>query len=178
MGAVRNGLLIETASTPKSEPNSPLIFKTPPEFVGDPFVRGSIKSYANSVTSYLNINSPTKEAPESLRNGCIYEYTKGHYDAVPDFTFANCRKGVIKSINFTEYDELLFLDSDTDKKDIEQTGNFALKFSGWLQVPLSGHWTFYLSSNDGSVLYLQNRKVIDNDGMVNSQHHSLTALYP
>jgi putative heme-binding domain-containing protein len=42
---------------------------------------------------------------------------------------------------------------------------FALRFSGQLQVPKSGQYTFYLSSDDGSRLYLDGKELIDNDGL-------------
>lgn len=41
---------------------------------------------------------------------------------------------------------------------------FGLKFNGYIDVPETGIYTFYLTSNDGSVLYIGDQKVIDNDG--------------
>ena len=40
----------------------------------------------------------------------------------------------------------------------------AVIFEGYLEIPVSGDYTFYLSANDGSVLYLDHRLVIDNAG--------------
>jgi hypothetical protein len=46
------------------------------------------------------------------------------------------------------------------------TGNhFALKLEGWLSVPETGVYTFYLSSDDGSRLLLGDEVVVDNDGV-------------
>jgi hypothetical protein len=45
-------------------------------------------------------------------------------------------------------------------------GDIALKLSGWLRVPFTGAWTFSLGSNDGSCLYINGKKLIDNDGLV------------
>jgi alpha-L-rhamnosidase len=42
--------------------------------------------------------------------------------------------------------------------------NFALSFKGYIDIGKSGKYTFYLSSNDGSKLYLDNKLLIDNDG--------------
>lgn len=42
---------------------------------------------------------------------------------------------------------------------------FGLKFSGYLQVPDTGIYTFYLTCNDGGVLYIGGQKIIDNDGL-------------
>jgi hypothetical protein len=42
--------------------------------------------------------------------------------------------------------------------------NFAFKYSGYIKIPEDGIYTFYLSSNDGSRLYLNEDVFIDNDG--------------
>jgi len=41
---------------------------------------------------------------------------------------------------------------------------FAYRFEGYLKVPKTGVYTFYLSANDGSILYLNGKEIIDNDG--------------
>ncbi len=41
---------------------------------------------------------------------------------------------------------------------------FGLWFKGYVQVPADGLYTFYLSSNDGSYLYLDGKALIENDG--------------
>ncbi|MCX6258242.1 MAG: PA14 domain-containing protein [Bacteroidia bacterium] len=41
---------------------------------------------------------------------------------------------------------------------------FAVKFTGYLNIPAEGTYTFYLTSDDGSVLSVANDKIIDNDG--------------
>lgn len=46
------------------------------------------------------------------------------------------------------------------------TGNFAVRFTAYISVPQAGHYTFYLTSNDGSALYIHGTKVVDNDGQV------------
>ncbi len=42
--------------------------------------------------------------------------------------------------------------------------NFAFTFKGYISIPKDGFYTFYLESNDGSVLILNDDKIIDNDG--------------
>jgi serine protease Do len=49
---------------------------------------------------------------------------------------------------------------------------FGLKFTGYLQVPAEGAYTFYAASDDGSRLYIGDRLVVDNDGM-----HSMWEKY-
>lgn len=42
--------------------------------------------------------------------------------------------------------------------------NFAFIFDAYLKIPKDDIYTFYLNSNDGSVLFIDNFKLIDNDG--------------
>lgn len=46
----------------------------------------------------------------------------------------------------------------------QRAKNFAFIFEGYMKIPKNGRYTFYLESNDGSVLYLDDHKFIDNDG--------------
>lgn len=45
------------------------------------------------------------------------------------------------------------------------TTTFGLKFNGYIEVPQTGIYSFYLNSDDGSVLLLDGEKVVDNDGL-------------
>jgi hexosaminidase len=47
---------------------------------------------------------------------------------------------------------------------IERPENFGLRFSGYLRVAVSGLYTITLASDDGSVLRIGDRIVVDNDG--------------
>ncbi|MEI6676977.1 MAG: family 78 glycoside hydrolase catalytic domain [Mariniphaga sp.] len=42
--------------------------------------------------------------------------------------------------------------------------NFALRLKSFIQIDKAGKYTFYISSNDGSKLYMDNQLLIDNDG--------------
>jgi len=46
----------------------------------------------------------------------------------------------------------------------DRTQNYAELLKGILTIPQSGFYTLYLSSDDGSVLWIGNTKLIDNDG--------------
>ena len=56
--------------------------------------------------------------------------------------------------------------------------SFAMRFKGYIQIPESGLWTFYLSSNDGSRLYLQDggTLLIDNNSEGYSEMDAITYL--
>ena len=42
---------------------------------------------------------------------------------------------------------------------------FGLKFEGYISVPQTGVYNFYLNCNDGGVLWIGDEKIIDNDGL-------------
>jgi predicted alpha-1,2-mannosidase len=41
---------------------------------------------------------------------------------------------------------------------------FGYQLEGYIKVPETGVYTFYLEANDGAILYLNNKEIIDNDG--------------
>lgn len=43
--------------------------------------------------------------------------------------------------------------------------HFALKFEGYINITTGGNYTFYLNSDDGSRLYIDNNLVVDYDGL-------------
>ncbi len=43
--------------------------------------------------------------------------------------------------------------------------NFAIRFTGFINIPTTDTYTFTLLSNDGSKLYINNALVVDNDGL-------------
>jgi hypothetical protein len=58
-------------------------------------------------------------------------------------------------------DTFNFLKAKRDK-------NFGLEFCGYIKIPYDGKYQFYLSSDDGSRLYIDNKEIIDNDKMQES----------
>lgn len=46
-----------------------------------------------------------------------------------------------------------------------QSDNFGFVFTGVIQIPTSGSYTFFTSSDDGSKLWVNNQEVVDNDGL-------------
>jgi hypothetical protein len=52
--------------------------------------------------------------------------------------------------------------------------NFALRFSGFVNVATDGTYTFYTSSDDGSKLFIGTTEVVNNDGLHASQERSGT----
>lgn len=123
-------------------------------------------SPGENVTHLIVELSPIDYDPGSLRDpddpantvsGLRFSYYHGIWDVLPDF------------------DALTPLDTGTISNfDIGgqlQSDNFGFRFTGYVDVPTDGAYTFYTSSDDGSKLYIDTAQVVDNDGV-----HSMREL--
>lgn len=48
---------------------------------------------------------------------------------------------------------------------LQQDEWFAIQYNGKILIPTEGKWVFTLNADDGAALYIDNQKVIDNDGV-------------
>jgi alpha-N-arabinofuranosidase len=82
--------------------------------------------------------------------GIDYKYYEGNWSALPDFdSLVPKRKGVIDSFILPN----------------ENSGiNFGVKYTGYIKIPKDGMYNFYLNSDDGSILLIDNKTIINNDG--------------
>ncbi|HYW94502.1 MAG TPA: DUF5605 domain-containing protein, partial [Bacteroidales bacterium] len=89
--------------------------------------------------------------PEGLKPGIHYEYYRGNWEKLPDFTeLTPAASGTTNSIN---------LDMATDDD------YFGVVYSGWVKVPENQVYTFRAWSDDGSAIYVDGELVTDNDGI-------------
>ncbi|MSU33774.1 MAG: hypothetical protein EXS36_01410 [Pedosphaera sp.] len=65
-----------------------------------------------------------------------------------------------------------------DPKVTTRSGDFGLRFQGVLDVPSEGDYTFWLNSDDGSQLFLDGSRLIDNDGEHGLAERSVKASLP
>ena len=89
--------------------------------------------------------------PGATKPGLRYNYYTGTFRAVKDFENMEPDKSGVAS-NFTIEQR-------------EKEGFFGFDFTGYIEIPEDGLYTFYLTSNDGSKLYLAEQTLIDNDGL-------------
>ena len=83
-------------------------------------------------------------------NGLNYEYYEGTWTLLPDFdSLTPVATG--KANNF-----------DIGLR--QQEDSFAFRFTGYIEIPSNGGYTFYLNSDDGSKLYINGNLIVDNDG--------------
>ena len=90
--------------------------------------------------------------PSNTINGLNYKYYEASsYSELPDFTSVTPVKTGI-SHNF-------------DISFANRNDAYSFNFTGYIQVPADGQYTFYTNSDDGSNLYIDNVLVVDNDGL-------------
>jgi hypothetical protein len=86
----------------------------------------------------------------STSPGLRYRYYEGKWGAVPDPQDLDAKKKGV---------------TDNFKLNVADAGDwFALWFDGYIEVPREGMYTFSTVSDDGSVLYIGDEMVVDNDG--------------
>jgi alpha-L-fucosidase len=87
---------------------------------------------------------------EGIVNGVRYLYFEGDWDVLPDFT----KLKVVKSGTLANFD----LSPRT------QPEYFGLEYSCYVNVPEDGVYSFFVASDDGTRLFVDNKLLIDNDG--------------
>jgi len=110
-----------------------------------------------------------------LNSGLKYEGFIGNWDRLPDFEkLSPVKVGNVATVVLPELNEA--------------TPGVAVRFTGYLDVPADGLYTFFLTSDDGSRLYISDELLIDNDfvhmpqvrnGLIRLQagKHPITVLY-
>jgi hypothetical protein len=88
---------------------------------------------------------------EGMKKGLKYSYYEGEWSKLPDFdTLKSLESGIIATISL-------------EKK--KQNDYFGFLFSGFIDIAQAGEYVFYLQSDDGSRLSIDNMDIIDNDGL-------------
>lgn len=111
-------------------------------------------TFSNKVMVY-GVIEPGKlrepENPANVLNGLDYQYYEGAWNYLPDFSqIFPVKSGTIDNLSFSP---------------IMQQDNFAMQYSGFIDIPMDGYYTFYLNSDDGSKLFIGDLNLINNDGL-------------
>ncbi|MGL5981325.1 MAG: GH92 family glycosyl hydrolase [Phocaeicola sp.] len=115
--------------------------------------KGFKEGFAPSRT--LTIKATKAEFKTALQvkptqNGTSYKYYEGTYQRVADIEKSPLvEKGIL---------------TEPSIKGAKQEDHFGFIFSGLIKVPEDGIYTFQTRSDDGSILFINNEKVVDNDG--------------
>ena len=136
-------------STP--DVNSPIYLK-PILLSETTFVKAAAFRDGNRVSPYTEKSFNRDYDADRNVNGLKYEYYEGNWDNLPDF----------KSYNPIKLGRTFQVDLDTIPMKEEY---FGVRLTGDILISELGDYTFFLSSNDGSKLYIDNKLVINNDGL-------------
>ncbi|MEX2309767.1 MAG: PA14 domain-containing protein [Pirellulales bacterium] len=96
--------------------------------------------------------------PVSAGTGLRYRFYKGSWTRMPDYS------------KLTPVFESVATDLNVESRQL-WADNWGMVLEGEFQINKAGEYTFYLTSDDGSKLYIDDQLVIDNDG-----DHSLLEL--
>lgn len=107
---------------------------------------------------------PYADAPS--REGRIPQGLPGAGAAMrPGVAYA-CYEGVFSHVDEIRRGKLVASGTMPEPSiaDAPQEDHFGYIFNGWIRIPERGVWEFMTKSDDGSVLVIGDRKVVDNDG--------------
>jgi glucose/arabinose dehydrogenase len=109
---------------------------------------------------YTNSTLRTPENPVSTESGLYYQYYEGVWSALPDFNaLTPAESGNIAT---------------PDLAPRNREDDYAFRFTGYIDIPADGLYTFYTSSDDGSQLFIGTTLVVNNNGLHGVQEASGT----
>lgn len=104
---------------------------------------------ASYTARYAAVLRPA-ESPANTSAGLNYSYYEGGWDFLPLFdSLTPVSSGSIANISLTPR---------------AKNDSFGFRFTGYIDVPSDGIYTFYTASDDGSLLYIGADTVVKNDG--------------
>jgi alpha-N-arabinofuranosidase len=88
---------------------------------------------------------------KNLSPGLKYDYFEGNWSSIPDFNQVKpLNSGIISNFMFP--------------KDVRNE-NFGLSYIGYIKIQTNGIYDFFVTSDDGSKLYVDNKEIVTNDGL-------------
>lgn len=109
------------------------------------------------VDTYRNPENPT-----DAQSGLSYEYFEGSWTNLPAFaSLTPVKSGACSTFTLS-----------VRNKD----ASYGIRFTGYIDIPADGSYTFYTTSDDGSRLFIGTDTIVDNDGSHGAQERSGTAL--
>ncbi|UOG74504.1 PA14 domain-containing protein [Hymenobacter tibetensis] len=107
----------------------------------------SLKVASCPVAGLRNPENPAHTLP-----GMEYSYYEGDFTALPDFS----------SMTPTRTGNTLVVNTVPGPN--QRASDYALRFQGFIEVPVDGWYQFMITSDDGSQLFIGSQLVVDNDG--------------
>ena len=110
-----------------------------------------------------NVGSDIFQKPQlverELQQGLKYEYHEGQMKNTLEIReFPTIKTGIVSNVTTSPKNHKV---------------NYAFTYLGYIMIPEDGTYTFYLTSNDGSRLYINNELAINNDGAHKEREESV-----
>ncbi|WKN42563.1 PA14 domain-containing protein [Tunicatimonas pelagia] len=117
------------------------------DWEGHPRPQGSRNDVGADERKPTVASSPSPEKTQRLS----YRYYEGDWQSLPDFSqLSAAGQGTVSNFSL-------------EKR--QQDNRFGFVFDGYINIKTSGTYTFYTTSDDGSQLFIDSKKVVDNDGL-------------
>ncbi|MGB5976821.1 MAG: PA14 domain-containing protein, partial [Cyclobacteriaceae bacterium] len=98
----------------------------------------------------VNVTDEPSYTPPSSGSGLAYKYYEGIWDYIPSTAGLTAKKtGEVNNVTMAMRN---------------RDNAFLLTFDGAINIPAAGNYTFYVNSDDASNLYIDGKRVVDNDG--------------
>lgn len=95
----------------------------------------------------------------SSQSGLEYAYYEGTWSSLPNFdNLTAASSGTVTNFDISQF----------------SANSYGVVFTGFVEVPESGQYTFFTASNDGTKLYIGDEVVVNNDGQHTVQEQSGT----
>ena len=118
------------------------------------FLKGKYPSYPVSV-DFEKLTLQPASSVEHLSPGLSYEYLEGYCVKMEDMKkYSVIQSGTISNFNI---------------KAVKDDRAFGYRYDGYIFVPVDGVYEFFVNSNDGGILYLDGKLLINNDGFHKTQ---------
>lgn len=111
-----------------------------------------------STATFARVEAEPAVHVENPSNGVEYRYFKGRWTSVPDFsTLKPVREAVMPDIALPANRAAEY---------------YGVEYTGYIKIPKDGVYSFYITSDDGSKLYVGDKLVVDDDGLHGSAEKS------
>ncbi|MEO6434782.1 MAG: PA14 domain-containing protein, partial [Tepidisphaeraceae bacterium] len=126
------------------------LYQSPASGLGTATVRATVNGVSATATVVTQSPRPADVVANPLP-GIEYSYYEGTWTVLPNFdTLTPVESGLLNNVSIAPRN---------------RNDNFAFQYTGFVNVPNSGTYTFYVTSDDGSKLWIGGQQVVNNDGL-------------
>ncbi len=102
--------------------------------------------------TYEKVSPKASVTVQASIPGLAYSYYEGNFLTLPNYAdLTPVRSGVT-------------MEFDPEQLAGDRLNHYGIQYTGYIDIPATGIYTFYVHSDDGSKLYIGEEMVVDNDG--------------